>query len=186
MKDVDKGQYGYIEYRKKMQIIKVLVMLIIILALLIAGMIIHGTRNNICTVIAVVCVLPMAKFLVTLLVVIKHKKPDEAQYEELKKVGENLVLLSDCIMSCKDKVLYVDFAVVTDTCIYCHTEDDKFDTAYFEKNVAEFIKSCGDTVNVKLFKDYEGFKKRILALSNVECKEKKTERVKNDFLILVI
>lgn len=186
MKDVEKGQYGYIEYRKKVQLIKVLIVLAIIAALLIAGIIIYGTRNNICTVIAIISVLPMAKFLVTLLVVVKHKKPDERCYQELKEAGDKLILLSDCIMSCKDKVVYVDFAIVTDSCIYCYTKDSQFDVAYFEKNVAEFIKSCGDTVNVKLLKDFESFKKRVQSLNHVEYKEKKAERIKNDFLILVI
>ncbi|MDD6571908.1 MAG: hypothetical protein PUF12_05885 [Thermoflexaceae bacterium] len=186
MKTIEKGQYGYVEYRKKIQLIKVSVAFLVVFAILIFGILVCGTKNNICTVISVVCVLPAARFAVTLFMVIRHKTPDAAQYEELKEKGEQLVLLSDCIMSCREKVIYVEFAIITDTCIYCYTRNQDFDVNYFENGIADFIKSCGDTVNVKLFKNYEDFKKRAIALNGMEYKEKKAERIKNDFLILVI
>lgn len=186
MKVVEKGQYGYIEYRKKIQLIKTAVAFLLVFAILIFGIIVCGTKNNICTVISVVCVLPAAKFMVTLLMVIRHHKPDEVQYEELKAKGGNLTLLSDCIMSCKEKTVYVDFAIVTDSCVYCYTRNKDFDSDYFEKGISDFIKSCGDTVKVKLFKNFDDFKNRAAALNGMEFKEKKTERIKNDFLILVI
>ena len=76
--------------------------------------------------------------------------------------------------------------IITDTCIYCYTENTKFDVKYFEENVAAFIKASGDTVNVKLIKDFETFFNSAKSLNNVEIKEKKAQRVKNDFLVLVI
>lgn len=186
MKKIQKGEYGYVEYRKKIHTILTIVGFTIVFAIFITGYLICKTKNNIATVMAIVSVLPVAKFAVTLLMVIRYKSPDKTLFDELKASGSNLEILSDCVMTCKDKSLYVKFALVTDTCIYCYTENEKFDTKYFEENVEAFIKSCGDTVSVKLLKDYNTFKHRVTSLNNVEMKKNKLERVKNDFLILVI
>lgn len=186
MKEIQKGEYGYVKYRKKVHTILTVVGFAIIFAIFITGYLICKTKNNIATVMAIVTVLPVAKFAVTLLMVIPYKSPDKKLFDELKSIGSNLIILSDCVMTCKDKRVYVEFALVTDTCIYCYTQDKKIDTAYFEENVEAFIKSCGDTINVKLIKDYNTFKQRLSSLNNVEMKKNKLERVKKDFLILVI
>lgn len=186
MKVVEKGEYGYIGYRKKFHSILTVVGFVVVFAIFLIGFLICKTKNNIATVMAIVTVLPVAKFAVTLLMVAFYKSPDRELFDELKSIGSNLTILSDCVMTCKDKSLYVEFALVTDTCVYCYTRNEKFDTKYFEENVEAFIKSCGDTVSVKLIKDFNTFKQRVSSLNNVEMKKNKLERVKNAFLILVI
>lgn len=186
MKQVEKGEYGYITYRRKIQTIKSVIAFAIVLAVFLTGFLICKTRNNICTVMAVLCVLPASRFLVALLLYVRHKTPPREQYDSLAEKGSHLILLSDCVMTCKEKNINVPFAVITDTCIYCYTENQAFDEKYFEANVSGFIKSCGDTVKVKLYKNYDEFSKRVSTLNGLEYQRKKAERIKNDFLILVI
>lgn len=186
MKAVEKGSYGYIEARKKSQIIKSGIFFAIVAAIYYTGIIATGTRNNICTVIAILGVLPAAKFLVSYLVICKFKTPSKDKQDELARINGAFVLYSDCAMSCKDKIIYAEFAAVTDNVIYCYTDNRKFNAAYFEREVAEFIKSCGDTVQVKLFVDFAGFSQRLNALKNVEFKQNKMERVAQDFKILLL
>lgn len=186
MKLIEKGQCGYLEQRKKIHLIITSVGFLIVFIMLMTGIFVTETRNNIFTVMAIITVLPVAKFAVTYAMIANHKAPSKERYEELTKHGSNLLLISECVISCKDKSIYIPFALITDTCIYCYTENEKFDTAYFEENISEFIKSCGDTINVKLIKDYNTFKQRVQSLNDVEYKQNKAERVKKDFLILVI
>ncbi len=186
MNTIEKGSYGYVEYRKKKQLFMTLAEFLAVSMVFLIGFLICKTKNNICTVIAIILVLPATRAFVAYLMFARLKTGDKSRYDELSKKASGYLLLSDCIMTCKDKNIYVPFAAVTDTVIYCYTEDVKFDRDYFEKNVAEFIRSCGDTVRVKLYTDYEQFQKKVLALKPVENKEKKTERIKDDFLILVI
>lgn len=186
MKQIDKGEYGYVKYKKTRQGIVTLIGFAIVAAIYLTGYLVTGTNNNIATVFAILTVLPVAKFMVSWLMYVRFNSPDRQEFDKLKAMGEKLIILSDCVMACKEKTIYVKYAIVTDTCVYCYTDNEKFDIRYFEENVAEFIKSCGDTVSVKLIKDYDLFLKRAQSLNNVEFKEKKTERIKNDFLILVI
>lgn len=150
------------------------------------GLIICKTNNNIATVMAVLCVLPTARIMVSWLMLTRFTSPDPARYEELKALSHEDMLLSDCAMSCKDRNIYVEFALITDSCIYCYSRDEKFDEKYFSENVAAFIKSCGDVVNVKLIRDYDQFLERVRALGNPEEKKKKIQRLRSDFLILVL
>lgn len=186
MKNVEKGVYGYVDYRKKKQLFLTLAEFLAVSMIFFIGFLICGTKNNICTVIAIVLVLPATRAFVAYLMFARLKTADKEKYEELNRRTEGFPLLSDCLLTCKDKNIFIPFAVVSDTVIYCYTEDTAFDRSYFEKNISEFIKSCGDTVSVKLFTDYGQFRDRVTALHPSEQKEKKVERIKKDFLILVI
>lgn len=186
MRSVEKGSYGYIEYRKKSQIIITGIIMAIVAAIFLGGFFITGTKNNICTVLAVLGVLPAARYMVSYLVVCKYNSPSKDRWMTLSDKCSGYILYSDCAMSCKDKTIYVEFAAITDNVIYCYTGNDKFDVSYFESGVSEFIKSCGDTVEVKLYKDFDSFNKRISELSNIEFKQNKLERVAKDFKILLL
>ncbi|MCM1468564.1 MAG: hypothetical protein NC086_10500 [Alistipes sp.] len=185
-KRVEKGGYGYADYRKQTLLFKTLGEFLAVSFIFCAGYLICGTKNNICTVIAIILVLPAARCLTAYMMFAKAKTPGREMYEALAQKTAGFPLLSDCVMTCRDKKVYVDFAVVTDTAVYCYAGDASVDAAYFEKGVSEFIASCGDTVGVKLFSDFDMFVKRISALRPAEKKEKKVERIKNDFLILVL
>lgn len=182
----EKGTFGYVDYQKQKLLFKTLGEFLAVSFIFCGGYLICGTKNNICTVIAIVLVLPAVRSLVRYLMFVKANSPDREQYELLSGKTAGFPLLSDCILTCRSKNIYVRFAVVTDTVIYCYAKDCVLAAADFESGLSEFIASCGDTVNVKLFTDFNLFLKRVTALHPVENKEKKTERIKNDFLILVL
>lgn len=182
----EKGTYGYVDYQKQKLLFKTLGEFLAVSFIFCGGYLICGTKNNICTVIAIVLVLPAVRSLVRYLMFMKAKSPDKEQYELLAGKTAGFPLLSDCILTCRSKNVYVPFAVVTDTMIYCYAKDCVLSATDFESGISEFIASCGDTVSVKLFTEFELFLKRASSLRPVENKEKKTERIKNDFLILVL
>ncbi len=182
----EKGTYGYVDYQKQKLLFKTLGEFLAVSFIFCGGYLICGTKNNICTVIAIVLVLPAVRSLVRYLMFVKAASPDKEQYGLLLGKTAGFPLLSDCITTCRSKNVYVRFAVVTDTMIYCYAKDCVLIAADFESGISEFIASCGDTVGVKLYTEFDLFLKRVAALHSVENKEKKIERIKNDFLILVL
>lgn len=182
---IEKGQYGYIDERKKTQAIKTLLGFVVVALIFFVGYIVCKTKNNIATVMAILCVLPTARIMVSWLMLIRYQSPSKERYNELLSQTVPDKLLSDCAMSCKDRNIYVQFAFLTDSCIYCYSEDSGFDEKYFNQHVAEFIQSCGDSVQVKLIRDYKLFYERVSALGHSEEKDKKLKRLREDFLILV-
>lgn len=182
----EKGTYGYIDYQKQKLLFKTLGEFLAVSFIFCGGYLICKTKNNICTVIAIVLVLPAVRSLVRYLMFVREKTPDREQYELLLGKTAGFLLLSDCIMTCRSKNVYVRFAVVTDTMIYCYAKDCVLGVSEFESGLSEFIASCGDTVSVKLFTEFDVFFKRVTSLPPAPDKEKKMERIKNDFLILVL
>lgn len=57
----EKGEFGYLNYRKKLNLIKMIVSFAVVAAVLIIGFIVYKTRANIFTVAAVVLVFPGSK-----------------------------------------------------------------------------------------------------------------------------
>lgn len=186
MEKKEKGMYGYIEYHKKIQLIKTIIMFLLVLLVYFTGILATKTRENVLTVVAIVGVLPSAKMLVSYIVLFKYKSPDRERYNELNDISRGGVVLSDCVITCTDKRFYIEFAYVTDTCIYCFTENKPGNYSTIEANIEEFIKKCGDYVKVNIIDDFEKFKSRVRTAEIPENKRKKIERVYKDFLILVM
>jgi glucan phosphoethanolaminetransferase (alkaline phosphatase superfamily) len=84
MKKVEKGEFGYLAYKKSRNMIKTIIAFAVVLVIFIIGFIIWKSKNNYLTMLAVVLVLPAAKFAVSYFVLIPHKNCDE----ELKSAIE--------------------------------------------------------------------------------------------------
>ena len=82
MKKVEKGEFGYLAYKKSRNMIKTIIAFAVVLVIFIIGFIIWKSKNNYLTMLAVVLVLPAAKFAVSYFVLIPHKNCDE----ELKRI----------------------------------------------------------------------------------------------------
>jgi hypothetical protein len=181
-----KGESGYIRYRQLVQALWVLTGACIIAALLILGLVRNsGDRNNYFTLAAVLVVLPTAKTAVNLSMLLRYGKcsPKE-QYEELAAMKNDALLLSDMIITIKDRLTGIDFAVVTDTGICCYTQDQDVSTSDFCEGVENFVRSCGYDIHVTVLKDFKKFKERVHTLSGVKIDSNKAEEIRHAFLIM--
>lgn len=186
MNKIKKGENGYIKYRFKMQTLKTFTGVLIIAALYIIGLIRNdGNRNNYYTLAAILAVLPTARIAVSMyMFFIKRKLSSSEKYRRLENIPTKGLITSDMIMTVKDKVYSIDFAVVTDTGICCYTEDEKVESPAFCESAENFIRSCGYDVNVTVLKDFKKFCDRVAVLKNVEIDEARAEDIKHAFLIM--
>lgn len=160
-KEIKKGNPGYLQYRKKMNLIKMLVAFGIVLVVFVAGIIATGTRNNIMTVMTVVLVLPAAKFAVGYIIVAK-KTPATAEFmQSVKKNAGKLGVCYDLIFSNSKNLIGTQAVVVTDTDIFAYTSEQAADAELFKNSLEAFMKNDKLTVHAQLFKDEKQFLKRI-------------------------
>ena len=82
----EKGEFGYLNYRKKLNLIKMIVSFAVVAAVLIIGFIVYKTRANIFTVAAIVLVLPAAKM---------TQEESKEEYFLVSEAGFLLVFCSD-------------------------------------------------------------------------------------------
>lgn len=166
----EKGQYGYIQYKKIYQLLMTLGCLILVMGILFVGLMYYKTISNIMTVIAVVIVIPAAKFGVGYIVLIPYKSADESLYKEVR--SDKYTLMSDLVITSEQKIMGVTFAAIKAKRVYCFISHKKTNVAGTEKYLKEILNSEFQGVAVKAFSDYEKFKNAVSGLEELESDAK--------------
>lgn len=166
MKKVYKGQYGYLKYRKFKTGIALASGLLLVLAIFFTGLYLTGTRANILSVLAVVCVLPTAKIGVAFFM-LPFRFPDyRSEYDEVRLNAAELVTGCDFVMTYNEKRGYVRYVVVTQTGAFIYTPDKAIKLDELEKSVLNMLQLYNDRdITVKAFNDYNTFIKRLRSIT---------------------
>ena len=115
MKRIERCEYGRINAEKRKNIIGALTMVAIGVAIFVLGLCLNKfEKSNIFTVVAVLFVLPMARYLTTVIVLLPYKTPDKNLYEQVKStMPEGSVLLSDYVFTSGERAMGMSFFVLT-------------------------------------------------------------------------
>ncbi|MGN0317245.1 MAG: hypothetical protein ACI4E1_04830 [Lachnospira sp.] len=157
----EKGDFGYLNYRKSLSLLIVIAAYLVVAAVFVTGFLIFKSKNNIVTVMAILLVLPAAKFTVSFLVLAPHKSCDDAFKTRMDKIVERNnnknVILYDCVVSNSKKPYGVQLVLVSDSSIIAFSEEKGIDKKFFETSVKEFLKNDKLNVNVTLYSDSDSF-----------------------------
>ena len=86
MHELERGSFAYIKKKKKRQLLLVFLMLLIGVVMFMVGMFMNQfERSNLCTMLAILMVLPATKFLVIYIVLFPYKTVSKARYEMVKE-----------------------------------------------------------------------------------------------------
>lgn len=115
MKRIERCEYGRINAEKRKNIIGALTMVAIGVAIFVLGLCLNKfEKTNIFTVVAVLFVLPMARYLTTVFVLLPYKTPEKSLYEQVKStMPEGSVLLSDYVFTSGERAMGMSFFVLT-------------------------------------------------------------------------
>lgn len=115
MKRVERCEYGRVNAEKRKNIIGALSMVAIGVAIFILGLCLNKfEKANIFTVVAVLFVLPMARYLTTVIVLLPYKTPEKGLYEQVKcAVPQGSILFSDYIFTSRERAMGMSFFVLT-------------------------------------------------------------------------
>ena len=86
-----KGDYGYYAYEKKKRGAIVAFLFGVCLLIFFTGLIRFGTRRNLFTLVAILGVLPAAKWAVSWIMVMLQKSVDRKVYEETEEIAGELL-----------------------------------------------------------------------------------------------
>ena len=178
MKKVKNGEFGYLAYKKSRNMIKTIIAFVVVLVIFIIGFIIWKSKNNYLTMLAVVLVLPAAKFAVSYFVLIPHKNCDLELKNEIEERKGELNSVYDLVVSNKQKPVGIMAAVISDNQILAYTSAPKADKNLFETSVKEFLKNEKLTCAVLLYKDKDTYLEKVknAALNFDESKENSLDR----------
>lgn len=176
-----KGDFGYLRYRKKINLIKMLAAFAVVAAVLIIGLVVYKTRANAFTVAAIVLVLPAAKMAVGYFVVMPHNSASKELKAKLEAESGGLGIYYDLIFSNSKKPIGTQAVAVSETAVIALSDEKKADKKLFETSLKEFMQNDGRKVNVTLYFDEKQFLSRAKKLSDsLACSDESGKKEKNE------
>lgn len=161
----EKGQYGYRDYHKKMQILKVLFGGAMILVQLLAR---NFTENeaakNVLTLMAILSVLPTANVASPLLASWKYKTCSRELFEKVSNFEGTGRILYDLIVTSREMVIPLDVVMVHPKTVAALCVSPKVDIKKAEKYLNETWKTHKLNPNVKIITEENMFLKRLKEL----------------------
>lgn len=167
-KGIHKGDRGYIDRHKMIQLLTALGLLVIVVIIYYTGIIKYHNTKNIFTVMAAVSAIPAAKFAVSYIVMIPYQSSSKEQYERLQKCV-NAKILSDMLLSSPDKIIHVEFAGIRDNAVYCFISNQKYEKVDCEKYIRSFLETECKISAVRVFQEFDKFERAISALDKNEA-----------------
>lgn len=167
MKRVERCEYGRINAEKKKNIIGALSMVAIGVAIFILGLCLNKfEKSNIFTVVAVLFVLPMARYLTTAIVLLPYKTPKKELYEQVKTaIPQGSILFSDYVFTSGERAMGMSFFVLTGNELIGLAMSEKEKTEKMTEYLGTELKRRQIPGKVAVYKEAEKF---FAALKRIE------------------
>lgn len=173
MKKIEKGTPGYLNQKKKAEIVRTAVYFGIVIAILLLGYFQTGTRLNLLTVVAVLGCLPASKALVGVITRMPYASISGEKVKEIEAVTDHLTVCYDMIITSRDRIMPTDCIVISSQHVYGYTHYDKVDPDELADHIRSMLSENGYTdLTVKILKQYRPFTARAEGLNRIAEVEK--------------
>lgn len=173
MKRVQKGTPGYLDYKKKVEIIRTVIYFGIVAAIFFLGYFQTGTRLNLLTVVAILGVLPSAKALVGVIARFPYKSISADTAADIASKTEHLTVCYDMVITSEEKIMPVDCIVISGHNIFGYTHYKKVDLNQLTKHIRKILELNHFTgMGIKILNEYKPFITRAEGLDNIAAVEK--------------
>lgn len=178
MAEKGKGSFGYLKKQAIKQGLFALGLLAVCATIFLIGFFWLTQHNTILTVVAVLGLLPVAKFIVSMILFMKAERfsCEQHLYEEVMKIAGDRkdVLLAgfDFYLTSYDKNFPLSVACVAKDCLIAYTPWEKCDCNKCKEHFEEYMKKNGISgINVKVFTDEKKFLERFKQVRDDETNE---------------
>lgn len=170
---IEKGNPGYIKNRKKIDFLWLLAFVALGVGIFLIGYFLTHVRANIFTVLSVLMVLPAAKHIVALIVLLPRKGVSRERYERMEPLIENGTLYTDYVFTSTDRIMQLDFLLVKNGNVLGVLAPSKQDTEYMKKYLLDCVKKAAPGYHVQLFESDEKMISHVQRLTKREADEEK-------------
>lgn len=167
------GDWGFIDYRKKRQLIITLIFLVVILAVYFSGWFFLKTRNSLLTVFAILLVLPMAKVAVSFIILLKRHSISKADRDQIQNAAGDAKVSYDMIISSNEKLMQAGSMVIYNGKIYIYaTENKKTDDKKMTEYIRDIVRRQCKVNQIVLYHDLDKYVANVQELCSQEREEK--------------
>ncbi len=168
---LEKGTYGYLDRNRRYAWRKTILMLTIPILIFLAAWMIHGTRENVMTVVAVVGCLPGCNQMVRAILAGRYRSIDQGFQENVEAVRGNRLVLYENVFTSYERNYYVDCMVISGRTVAGYSSDQKLDPGKAAAHVRTMLKNSAYKQNVEILKDSQAFLKRVEQMALEEPEE---------------
>ena len=187
MKKIEKGTPGYLDYKKKVEIIRTVIYFGIVAAIFFLGYSQTHTRLNLLTVVAILGCLPAGKALVGVIARFPYGSIDRKMADDIAKRTGNLTVCYDMVITSTEKIMPVDCIVISGHNIYEYTHYSKVNLDELAKHIRSILAQNQFTgLTVKILNQYKPFAARAEGLNNIAAVEKEDTKEREEAIRNVI
>ena len=162
-----KGDYGYYSYEKKRRVAIVAFLFGLCLVIFLTGYIMTGTRKNMFTLIAILGVLPSARWAVSMIMVLLQKNIDPKVVEITEEIAGDLTHGYELCVTAYEGRLPLDAVVVCGNNIAAYSSAEKGKFEFMETHVRKILHGNGfGNPTFKIFRKLEQYQERIRQLAD--------------------
>ena len=167
-----KGDYGYYAYEKKKRIGIVCLLFGICLGIYITGLIMTHTNKNMFSLVAILGVLPAAKWATEMIMILLQKDIDPEVYEITEKIAGALTHGYELCITAYEGRLALDAVVICGNFVVCYSSAEKGRFEFMETHMRKIFHGNGlGNPTVKIFRRLDQYKERISQLNSEIIKE---------------
>lgn len=174
---IEKCEPGYIKKQKKVNLIWLLAYVLIGIVIFLIGFFWTHTRANIFTVAAVLMVLPAAKRIVALVVMLPRKGVEKERFDRVREAAGECVLLTDYVFTSTEKIMNLDFVLIKNGNVLGVTAPSKQDVEYMKKYLEDSVHKVAPSFRVKVLDSDEQLVKQLSRLTQIEAEPEREEKV---------
>lgn len=188
----NKGESGYLQEKQKRAWIYVILFAAVIAALLVIGILIWGSNQNVLTVAAIVMVLPAARFGVNLIMLAPKKPSDAAVIRETEKTAPDLMRLYDMVIGTSKKPVGTEAIVISDSALCIYETQKDTDVDFLTNQVNNFLHGDSIFISVNVYNDRTKFMNRIAFLqqslekSGKQLRTERVEKIRNSLCAMCL
>jgi hypothetical protein len=161
-----KGDYGYYAYEKKKRIGIVCLLFGICLGIYITGLIMTHTNKNMFSLVAILGVLPAAKWATEMIMILLQKDIDPEVYEITEKIAGALTHGYELCITAYEGRLALDAVVICGNFVVCYSSAEKGRFEFMETHMRTIFHGNGlGNPTVKIFRRLDQYKERISQLA---------------------
>ena len=165
---INKGDYGYIPYRKKIAMLRTAFCLVITIGIYLTGFVMYRSPKSAFSIFAALGCLPTGWSGVNLVMFLKAKACREEDHKKIEACRGNLLIHYDHVITSYEKNYYLSASTVLDKNICCYTWDDDLDVSDCEKHIKKMMASNGySNYSIKIFTDIDKFCDRLVQLEKL-------------------
>ncbi len=184
MSKVKQGSKEYLNYQKKVETGKTILMFVISLTLFFSGWFFMKTKANAFTIISVLGILPASNSAVSMIMYLKAKGGSESFFAKLDSYKKDLIHAYNFVITTRDLAYEVPSVVVKNSFICGCTIKEYKEKSLLEAHIKDLLAKNGYVVTVKMFDKEALYFEELQKLTTL--KESDEESMQRDLKIMEI